>query len=77
MAAVPLYNFAAIEKLSTQIRQIWVYKPSLFAFFRFVSGFAISLRGGDESFRKFLIIRNLLICGAAVEMVQEEVNRDL
>jgi hypothetical protein len=42
-----------------------------------VSGFAISLRGEDESFRKLLIIGNLLICGAAVEMVQEEVNRDL
>jgi hypothetical protein len=41
--------------------------------YRFVSGFAKTLRGGDGSFRKFLVIRNLRISGAAVEMLLEHV----
>jgi hypothetical protein len=70
MVAVPLQNFAAVEKLSTQIRQICGYKTSIDAkFYRFVSGFAITLRGGLGSFRKFLVIRNVRICGASVEML--------
>jgi hypothetical protein len=70
MVAVPLLNFAALEMLSTQIRQICGNKTSIDAkFYRFVSGFAITLRGGDGGFRKFLVIRNLRICGAAVEML--------
>jgi hypothetical protein len=37
-------------------------------FYRFVSGFAITRRGGDGSFSKFLVIRILRICGTASEM---------
>jgi hypothetical protein len=70
MGAVPLLNLAALEKLSTQIRQICGNKTSTGAkFYRFVSGIAVTLRGGDGSFRKYIIIRNLRICGAGVEML--------
>jgi hypothetical protein len=78
MAVVPLQNFAAIEKLSTQIRHICGYKTSIDAkFYRFVSGYAISLRSGDGSFSKFPVIRNLRICGAAVEMLLYRTHQEL
>jgi hypothetical protein len=49
VAAVLLDNFAAIENLSMQIQESCDYKTSLYAkSYPFVSGFAITLRGGDE-----------------------------
>jgi hypothetical protein len=57
------------RKMLIVFKRAWIrYKASIDAkFYRFVSGFAITLHDGDGSFRKFLVTRNWRICGAAVE----------